>query len=48
MENYYIITFENTQGTLNGESMKVLVKENKINTKGIYFRDTLGYKIIEL
>ena len=83
MENYYIITFENTQGTLNAESIlkenkigsvimptptyitkscgislkikaeeidtvKVLVKENKFSTKGIYFRNTLGYKIIEL
>jgi len=83
MENYYIVTFKNTQGTLNAESIlkenkissvimptptyitkscgislkikeeeiervKVLVKENKFITKGIYFRDTLGYKIIEL
>ena len=30
------------------DRVKVLIKENKFNTKGIYFRDTLGYKIIEL
>ena len=83
MENYYIITFENTHGTLNGEailkanniniiimptptyitkscgislkikeeeidSVKVLIKDNKFIIKGIYFKNTLGYKIIEL
>ena len=83
MENYYIITFENTHGTINGEAIlkenkintvimptptyitkscgisikikegeiegvKVLIKENKFSTKGIYFRDTLGYNIVEL
>jgi hypothetical protein len=83
MENYYIITFENTHGTLNGEAIlkenkistiimptptyvtkscgislkikeedidrvKVLIKEKKFNTKGIYLKDTLGYRIIEL
>ena len=83
MENYYIVTFENTHGTLNGEAIlkenkistiimptptyvtkscgislkikeeeidyvKVLIKEKKFSTKGIYFKDALGYKIIEL
>lgn len=83
MENYYIITFENTHGTLNGEailkqnnidtiimptptyitkscgislkikeveidSVKILIKDNKFSIKGIYFKDTFGYKITEL
>jgi len=83
MENYYIITFENTHGTLKGEvilkennintiimptptyvtkscgislkikeeeidSVKILIKDNKLSIKGIYFKDTFGYKLIEL
>jgi len=83
MENYYIITFENTHGTLNGEAIlkenkintimmptptyitkscgislkikeeeidrvKVLIMENKFSAKGIYFKNTLGFKIVEL
>jgi hypothetical protein len=83
MENYYIITFENTHSTLNGEAIlkeskistvmmptptyvtkscgislkireeeiervKVLIKENKFSAKGVYFKDTLGYKLVEI
>lgn len=83
MENYYIITFENTHSTLNGEAIlkeskintvmmptptyvtkscgislkireeeiekvKVLIKENKFSAKGVYFKDALGYKFVEI
>ena len=83
MENYYIITFENTHSTLNGEAIlkenkissvmmptptyvtkscgislkireeeidkvKVLIKDSKFSAKGVYFKDVLGYKLVEI